>query len=360
MVRQGCPILVVLVLGCSNVSGKGDTGSSSDAWPEWKDEEDSVAESVVLPTEDENDDIGICEPEVCIELAEATDRGFASVEYGFVNLTIENHGPYPICFESWYTFFSRSSQDAVAGTTGSGEIEPGESVGLPYGEWGTDQTSWWCIEHNQSTSAEAAYDFNGARAPSLTGPWAQSASDEDGDGAEDHTDAHPDDALPQTQHNTWDYIAGSPVFVVGREMNWFEVRKGQTVTVTLQVTNIGRVAGEARVTERVPPGWVVSATAVPPDSMSTAADGIQSLSWLVSLDGAEEPANTSQDTDYDEVELDYELTYAGLCGGRELGYEPTVLWADPLGGTYLSDGSPLVIQCCDNEDGPGLGTDIPP
>jgi hypothetical protein len=37
-----------------------------------------------------------------------------------------------------------------------------------------------------------------------------------------------------------------------------------------------------------------------------------------------------------------------------------VIWADPLGGTYLSEGSPLVLQCCDDEDGPGLGTDIPP
>lgn len=348
-------MILLLALGCPSVGSKVDTGSSAEAWPEWEEEaEDSGTAAVELP-EDDNDDLGLCGPEACIELAEAHDRGFATIQYGSWGLEVENIGPYAICFEAWYTFLSETSQDAIAGTTGASEIEAGSGVTLPYGDWGTDTEAWWCVEHNQYTNTGSGYSFNGARAPELPGEWAQSASDEDADAAEDHTDTHPEDGLPQTQHNVWDYIAESPVFVVGRSMNWFEVRGGQTVDVTLEVTNLGRVAGEARVTERVPPGWVVSAGSPAPDASSVEADGGQTLSWLVKADAAVEPADTSKDTAYGEVSLRYRLTYAGPCSGREVGYSSTVLWADPLGGAYVSEGSPLIVQCCGDDDGPNLG-----
>ena len=79
----------------------------------------------------------------------------------------------------------------------------------------------------------ADYTFNGSRAPSRIATWTNDASDEDSDADEDHADPHPADDLPQTQHNVWDYIADRPVFIVGREMNWFEVESGHKAVASL-------------------------------------------------------------------------------------------------------------------------------
>jgi hypothetical protein len=354
-------VLLLLLLGCPSGGAKVDSADSTDAWPEWEEEgADATDSPPIVSTTDENDDPGLCEPVACIELAEAVDRGFATIAYGGWGLEVENRGPYPICFESWYTFLSSTSQDAVAGTTGVDEIAPGDGMTLPYADWGADTTAWWCVEHNQYTSAGASYDFNGARAPTRIGGWTQEASDEDSDSVEDHRDAHADDELPQTQHNLWDYIAEAPVFVVGRQVNWFEVNGGQTVNVTVQVTNLGRVSGAGRVTERLPAGWVASSASPEPESNLVDGAGVQTLTWLVEAGAAVEPADTTRDTDYDEVELRYRLTYVGECAGRELGFAPTLLWADGTGGAYVSEGAPMVLQCCGDDDGFGIGGGFPP
>jgi hypothetical protein len=354
-------MLLLLLVACPAAGQKVDTGAGGEAWSEWTDGSDGEdSPPVVVPEDDEEPDVGVCEPEACIELAEAVDRGFASIEYGVWGLQIENFGPYAICFEDWYTFLSETSQDAVAGTTLATEIEPEQRVSLPYGEWGTDTRAWWCVEHNQYTASGSRYSFDGARAPSRIGDWAQRASDVDGDGSEDHTDFDAGDGLPQTQHNAWDYIAEAPVFIVGRQMNWLEVADGGAVEVTVRVTNLGREGGSGRVSERLPPGWVASNMEPGVESQRTEADGGTTLTWTVSAAGAEEPTDTSLATWYDVVELHYRLTYTGRCAGREIGFTPTIVWADGSGGAYVSEGSPLVVQCCGADDGPDLGGDFPP
>ncbi len=353
-------MILALLFACAEPSSKGDT--AGDAWPEWQDE----AEEGTEPTPPGQDPDGNeaepsvdpdeCEPDACIELAEAVDRGFAAVAYGSAGLTIDNSGPYAVCFERWYTFLSPESQDAVGGTTETSlEIEPDSTLTLPYAEWSTssEEEAWWCVEHNQYTASGADYTFNGSRAPTRIATWTNDASDQDRDGSEDHHDWSLDDGLPETQHSVWDYLDEEPVFIVGRSMNWFELGIGQTTRVVVEVTNLGRSAGKASVSEKVPPGWAVSAISPAPLSETVDADGGTVITWQVELTAAVEPTDTYAATDYDDAELEYRLTYNGQCTGREIGFAPNALWSSS-GDGFVSEGAPLVIQCCGGEDG-GLG-----
>lgn len=356
-------MLLSVLLACGGSTAPQSSGSA-EAWPEWTDgssdtEADSGADTTLdsadLPPEPEETDE--CDPDGCIELAEAVDRGYASIDYGRFGLNVRNDGPYPICVERWYTFLSPSSQDAVAGTTGEDEIEPSGVMTFPYAKWGADTASWWCIEHNQFTAGGSEYSFQGERAPTRIAGWTNDASDEDKDGAEDHDDASPLDALPQTQHNTWDYLADRSVFIVGREMNWFEVAGQQSVEVTVVVTNLGREGGAAQVMEKLPPEWVASSVEPAPMREDTGTDGSTVLTWGVSLDAAIEPASEYSPTEYDIAELHYVLTYTGKCHGREIGYAPNVSWIDHTGSAWTSEGSALILQCCSTDDSlsPGKG-----
>lgn len=348
-------MLLTLLLACPGSVGKSDTASDAEAWPEWQDEAaDSGSADSGTDTEEWPDDpvpADACEPDACIELAEAVDRGFASVEYGSYGLQIRNDGDYDICFEGWYTFLSPESQDAVGGTTETSmEVEVDEYLNLPYATWVPETEAWWCVEHNQYTAGGASYTFNGSRAPTRIANWTNNASDVDGDGDEDHTDYSMVDGLPQTQHSVWDYLDDEPVFIVGRSMNWFEVGVGETVGVTVEVINLGRVGGSATVSEKVPAGWTVSTVTPAPVSHVVGGDGSTVLTWEVELGAAKEPSDNYQPTDYDEVDLTYRLTYAGDCAGRELGYAPNVRWSGGSG-SFISEGAPLVLQCCGDDDG---------
>lgn len=349
-------MLLTLLLACPGAATKSDTASDAEAWPSWsEDGGDSADSGSGRDTEDYPDDLApddACEPDACIELAEAVDRGFATIEYGSWGLQIRNDGDYDICFEGWYTFLSTESQDAVGGTTNPTlELEAQAYLNLPYATWGTDTESWWCVEHNQYTAAGAQYTFNGSRAPTRVANWTNNASDVDGDGAEDHVDTTHYDGLPQTQHSVWDYIDDEPVFIVGRTMNWFEVGVGETVGVTIEVTNLGRVGGSATVSEKVPLGWTASSVSPAPVSRTMGADGSEVLTWEVELGAAEEPSDSYQPTDYDEARLQYRLTYAGECAGREIGFAPNVRWSGGSG-AFISEGAPMVLQCCGDDDGP--------
>ncbi len=353
-------MFLALVLACDPTSSKGDT--AGDAWPEWKEE----AEEDTEPTppgqdpdgeEGEADvDPGECEPDACIELAEAVDRGFATVAYGSDGLTIDNIGPYAVCFERWYTFISTESQDAVGGTTDTSlEIEPGSKLTLPYAVWSSssDTEAWWCVEHNQYTASGADYTFNGSRAPTRIAGWTNDSSDEDRDGSEDHHDWSSVDGLAETQHSVWDYIDDEPVFIVGRSMNWFELGIGQSTRVVVEVTNLGRHSGKASISEKVPRDWAVSEISPSPSSTIIDSDGATILTWQVELGAAVEPGDTYAPTRYQETELEYRLTYNGSCAGREVGFAPNSLWSSG-GDGFVSEGAPLIVQCCGGEDG-GLG-----
>lgn len=349
-------MILTLLLACPNPDAAKDSGAA-EAWPGWAEEaEDSAADPTASADDSAEEELDIeypeCEPDGCIELAEAVDRSFATIGYGYAGIVVDNLGPYPICFERWYTFLSSESQDAVAGTTSDTEIPVGESLHVPYAEWGDDQEAWWCIEHNQYTASGAAYSFNGARAPTRVSQWTNDASDEDSDSAEDHDDYSLSDGLPQTQHNVWDYIADRPVFIVGRDMNWFEVEGRQSVEVVLKVHNLGREDGTAQVLEKLPPGWTASDLSPAPLRNEVGGDGSTQLAWSVELEAAVEPSDPYAPTEYDIAKLRYTLTYAGTCSGREIGYMPNVSWQDGTGSAWISEGSPLVIECCDSDDGP--------
>ncbi|MSQ00536.1 MAG: hypothetical protein EXR71_01425 [Myxococcales bacterium] len=353
-------MFLALLFACAPNSSKGDT--AGEAWPEWTDQSEEDNEPTP-PGQDPdgeegeaNVDPGECEPDACIELAEAVDRGFATLTYGSAGLTIDNIGPYSVCFERWYTFLSPESQDAVGGTTDTSlEIPPDSILTLPYAQWSSssEQEAWWCIEHNQYTASGATYTFNGARAPTRIASWTNDSSDEDRDGNEDHHDWSPEDGLAETQHSVWDYLDEEAVFIVGRSMNWFELGIGQSTRVVIEVTNLGRSSGRASISEKVPKGWAVSGLSPTPSSNRVDDDGATVLTWEVELGAAVEPSDTDAAARYQEAELEYRLTYNGSCSGREVGFAPNALWRS-AGDGFVSEGAPLVVQCCGGEDG-GLG-----
>jgi hypothetical protein len=345
----------LLFLACD--PGAAREAEPSEAWPEWEDpsaEEnedpsgdppDADGSDAATNPDGTNPDADICEPEGCIDLAEAVDRGWASIEYGRYGLNISNSGAYPICFDGWYSFLSSTSQDAAGGIIGESEIEAESAVTLQYADWGDGEEAWWCMEHNQLTATGADYTFNGARAPEAVALWAEFESDEDADGVEDHRDV--DQRYHQTQLNVWEWIDTRPVFIVGRQTNWFSVSVGSAVPVVVEVTNLGREAGAAQVVETLPAGWTPGAFDPAPRSVTVTGDGSTRIEWAVSLDGAIEPDDNTAPTEYDSADLRYTLTFEADCSGRSFGLAPTAAWRDGSGDTLQGEGSPLVLQCCD-------------
>ncbi len=339
--------MILLLLGCP---GSSELDKSDEAWPEWEEAEpgDSAASpgDAVPEVEEEFD---ACEPEACIELAEAVDRGFAAITYGMLYLRIDNIGPYPVCFEDWYVFTSDGSQDALAGIPGSSEIPAGTSLSLPYGLFDEARETWWCVEENQSTARAGSYDYDGARAPDRLFTFANEETDQDHDLVEDHVDGE-GEGLVRTQHNVWDEVQGEALFLVGREMNWFDLSEVRTAAVALRVTNLGREGGTAMVSETLPPGWTATTYDPEPVAVSRPGDGSTVITWAVSLDGAVDGYTSSDPSEYDVATLRYALAYENDCQSRELGFAPTARWTGIDGRPHDSEGSPLVIECCAPEE----------
>ncbi len=339
--------MILAFLGCP---GSGEVDKSDEAWPEW--EQGDAVDSGVPPeasVPEVEEEYDACEPEGCIEVAEAVDRGFAQVSYGIMYLRIDNTGPYPVCFEDWYVFFSDDSQDALAGIPGSSEIPAGSSLSIPYGLFDETRETWWCVEENQVTSRSGSYDYDGARAPDRLFTFANDETDQDGDLVEDHVDGE-DDGLVRTQHNVWDEVQDEVLFLVGREMNWFDLSEVRTAAVAVRVTNLGRADGTAMVSETLPPGWTPSAYDPEPASVTRPGDGSTVITWAVTLQGAINGDSTSDPSEYDVALLRYALDYENDCANRGVGFAPTARWTGVDGQAHDSEGSPLVIECCAPED----------
>ncbi len=340
---------LLLLVACP---GTAEESKDDEAWPEWAGPSDTAGDGAGSSADTDSApeaEYDACEPTACIELAEATDRGFATISFGMYYLKITNTGPYPVCFEDWYIFTSENSQDALAGVPGSQEIPPSDFLPLPYGVYGTAVDTWWCIEEDQLTTMGGDYDYDGARAPDRLFAYANDRTDADGDVREDHTD-YEGDGLARTQHNVWDYVDSDVVFIVGREMNWFDVSETRSATVGVRVTNIGREAGTAYVTETLPPGWTPSAVSPEPVRTVDNGDGSGTLVWQVSLDAARDPRSSSDSAEYDVAVLSYTLAYEGKCQGREVGNAPGVRWNGVNGQSHDAEGSPLVLECCAPDD----------
>lgn len=309
-------------------------------------EDDDVEDDAPEEADGPSVDTRECPPPACIQLAEGVDRGMVSIVMtGGGAFQLTNHGEIPVCLDRWYTLFSPTSQDAVGGVTTSLEIAPGEAGYLTYGDWGDDVEAWWCIEEDQYTAVGAEYSFNGADAPDLLQSYALDDWDLDEDGREDH-DEWSFKGVSGAQHNIWNYLDSSPVVVVGRATNYYELTTGEAVQVEIEVTNLGRLPAAARVQETLPVGHYASAFTIEPSSQDfDEGTGATTYTFDVTMPAALDPQNGGSAT-YGEARIGYLLTYAGACTGREMGFAPSARWTDASGDAWVSAGADMVIECC--------------
>jgi hypothetical protein len=264
---------------------------------------------------------------VCYTVAEAWDLGW-------LGLTLEpsgahvltNSGEYDVCMTEWLPFFSSSSQDAALGkTTLDGDaarivIAPDQSVPFVYDA--EIDPAWMCIEQTQVTQATSDFWFFGSYVPE---PLRSMLALDD-------------------QDVIWGEIASNPVVLVGRERSTFELAVGEAARIDVEVMNLGRVATDADVVERVPP-WLHVVD--PGDATATVEpDGTTTLEWhAVSLGGAIDTEESDQATIYDPQSLSYTATLDACPQERNIGWGPRAVWVDAALTPRFSDGSPLIVHC---------------
>lgn len=361
--------VVVIVAGCIPVDDKASDdaldagrGGATD-WTLY-DGDTGAAESAVDTGVSDSGGLGLdpaCpQPTACISLAEAVDRGFASVTWNG-ELIVDNFGPYDVCAGRWHTFFSETSQDAIAGhADAEWPAEPEDAWVIESGTaWMHDYArsegdpAWWCIERTQVTNPGSAYRFTGARAPEPLMAYVMNETDTNDNGVEDHDDyADPTTGAPWTNHNIWDHVAEEPVYVVGRIPNYVELRPGESAPLTIEVVNLGREASTLRVSETLPAGVRGHSFSVTPSSSTTHSDGSTTHEWAFKMSGAEDDADTSAPTTYDIVRIDYQATWERPdCNTREKTWAPEVSWTSESG-SFTSTGTELVLVCCDGPSPP--------
>lgn len=295
------------------------------------------------------------QPEGAISLAEAVDRDFATIWYDGT-LNVENLGEYDISMERWYIYWTEDSQDSTAGNAdidwateqASGQfIQSGDTWRHAYTL--DSGPAWWCVERTQVTTPTSNFYFNGARTPTPLMEWIHTQTDKNDNGIEDHSD-YPDpfNSAPQTQFNVWDAISEGPIMVVGRDRNYLEMQVGDTEQLTVEVTNLGRGTGTMRVGETIPGGTSASNFSVVPDEIQENSDGSTTIWWQFKMPGSIDDPDTSQHTDYDVIEIEYDITVdEAECGRRITTWAPQVLWTDIHERDFTSYGTELVIACCE-------------
>jgi len=290
-----------------------------------------------------------------ISLAEAWDRDWARIWFdGTFN--IENFGPHEIEMERWHLFFTPMSQDTAAGSADI-DYASGTATGLvvpPGDRWSHTYTSaagpaWWCVERTQQTTFAEDFRFTGARVPTPLMTFIHTQTDTNGNAIEDHVDfPEPFNSAPMTQFNVWDAISEGPVMAVGRLENYIEMTVGETRTLTVEVVNLGRGTGTMRVGETIPAGTSASGFTIIPESSEQNSDGSTTIWWEFKMPGSVDDPDTSQPTEYDIIEIEYDLSIdAAECGQRHTTWAPQVLWEDIWGRPFTSYGTPLVIACCE-------------
>lgn len=353
----------------------------------------------------------VCEmPTDCISLPEAVDRGAVAVSYSGAGLVVENiDADFDICMDGWYLFMSNESQDSGAGDPGDGPdygdtgsgipgiedggddgsssngddggdgddgsdgtdgdddpcddtdhvaatenqggrltLAPLQAISFGYGGNGggleTDAPTWWCVEETQVTATTESFDFNGARMPHPLLQLALTETDLDGDGIEDHADG------TQTNANIWAFQRENPVFAIGRDKNFVEMTANLSERVTLQITNMGRVADTIRFTETLPPGVEASNFSRRPVDIETTPRGWTILHWEATVDGAVDTA-TNQHTVYGMLEVSYDVSMrdGATCPLRHEGRSPQVRWDTDDARMWTSNGTALIVSCCARE-----------
>ena len=361
--------LMVGIVGCEPDGQKDTLDDAGEAggtdWDLYTDTGDTGTEQESMPEDsgtpiDEADPYGrdpSCpQPTECISLAESVDRGWSDISFNGT-LDVKNSGPYEICSGRWHTFFSDYSQDAIAGDSSTSRpgvpedallLEAGASRAHNYAE-SANGPAWWCIERTQVTAYNSPYRFTGARAPDPILSWVDTATDTNTNGVQDQVDyADPSTGAPWTNHNIWDHIAEQPVYVVGRDPNYIEIRPGTSVPLTIEVVNLGREASSIQVSERLPAGARAWGFSVTPSTIEENGDGSTTHTWYFKMNGSTDDENVSQPTDYDIVRIDYNVEWTSPdCGYREKTWAPEVSWLDLSGVRQVSYGTELVIACCE-------------
>ena len=290
-------------------------------------------------------------PTECVQLAEGVDRGDVDIKInGMGAMVIDNRAEYSVCLDGWYTFTGVGTQDAIGGVSSLKELAPGRTASLWYGRWQSDPVTWWCIEEDQYTKANSAYTFNGSDAPDLAESYALDSHDVNQNGVEDHDEG--DEYGMQSQHDIWNYLDESPVIIVGRSINYMQMERDETASVVVEVRNLGRVAGTARITETVGSGAAAMGWSVEPLS-STLDENTGATTYVfdVAVPAAIDPEDGGTTT-YGKADIVYQLQYVGRCSGREVGSAPQAYWADGYGDSYVSAGADMVIECCSGDDEP--------
>ncbi len=312
------------------------------------------------PSEDTSDsapyNIDCPQPDSCISLAEAMDRDFATLSY-YDGVVVKNTGPYDICAGRWHTYFSETSQDAIAGNSEvSWPAEPEDAYEIPAGESWThdyarfrDGPAWWCIERTQVTANGSALRFTGARAPTPLMSYVHTETDTNLNGVEDHVDyADTTTGAPWTNNNIWNHLAATPTYVVGRLPNYVELRPGESAPLTIEIVNLGRSSSTVQVTEHLPAGTRAYGFTVRPTTTTVHDDGSTTHVWSFKMAGATDDEDLSAPTDYDIVNITYQVVWDRPdCGYRQKGSAPEVTWTDDFGTTSTSYGTELILVCCD-------------
>ena len=350
-------------------------------------------------------------PDGCVSLPEAVDRGAVAISYTGAGLTLENiDATFDVCMDGWYLFMSGASQDSGAGDPGDGDggddggddtgdggggfadgipgiedggsydgsssstgddgtagpgsddpcddtdppppqlggritLAPLQSIHFAYGGSGAgleaDSPTWWCVEETQTTAATESFSFNGARMPQPLLELALYQTDLDGDGVEDHADGL------QTNANIWAFQRDNPVFSIGRDRSFVEMGRTRTERVTLEVTNMGRVADTVTFTETLPPGVTASGFSRPPAEIETTPRGWTVLRWEARVVGAIDTASDLH-TEYGSLQVSYDVSLAAgaACPLRYEGRAPQARWDTDDARMWTSVGTPLIVSCC--------------
>jgi len=264
---------------------------------------------------------------ICYGVAEAWDLGLLELQLDpSGGHTLTNSGDTDVCMTDWMPFFSNTSQDPALGkTTLDGDAEriviaSDQSVTFAYDA--EMDPAWMCVEQTQITEVTTDFWFFGAYVPE---PLRTKVA----------TD---------TQEEVWNEIATNPVVLVGREHSTFELAIGESAQIDVEAMNLGRVATDAEIVERVPE-WL--RVVDPGDATATVeSDGTTTLVWTaVSLRGAIDTDELDEATIYDPHYLSYTATLDACPAERSFGDGPSAVWVDTGLAQRTSDGSPLVVHC---------------
>lgn len=224
--------------------------------------------------DEELDRCDAADPGWCMRPWQARAAGVLTLEHSFdgtVKARVAFSG-HRTCLDGDLPFWAGAGVQDGFVDPGLGDeglvLEPGESIYLD------PQTDWWCVEDEESTREGVALESFGERVPERLAELVAPHADLDADGAPDR-EQRLGDGNSQAQHGVWDAVATEALLTVGKIA---ETEAGR-VRVTLTTRNLGRVAGDWTVEDRVPPGWRLDAVRPAPVEQLGSVESGWMLRW---------------------------------------------------------------------------------